>query len=90
MTGTWIAARGLASDLEPGCSDGVCNPTSLGPDGVDNLDRYRTLRTTTIALGVLGGVLAATGVTLVLTDPGDGDDVALELGPSYWGVHARF
>jgi len=94
MAGTWIAASRTASNLEDDCVDGLCPPSRLGPEGIDDLDRYHTLRETTIVLGVVGGVLAATGVTLLITSSSDddesGSEVSLDLGPMSMGIHGRF
>jgi hypothetical protein len=88
---TWVLAAGIASDLEASCPESRCDPAALGAEGIDDLDRYGMLRNTTIALGVVTGVLAAAGVTLLLTAPSDeGALVSLQLGPSYWGVRAHF
>ena len=90
--GTWVAARNLASDLEASCPDDRCDAALLGPDGLADLDRYKTLRTTTIALGVVTGALAAAGATLVVTAELDAADeaVALVLGVGQVGIDARF
>ena len=90
MVGTWAAARGLASDLDSSCVEGVCDPQALGSDGVDDLDTYGALRTATIGLGVASGVLATIGLTFVLTAPSDESAVSLWLAPTQGGLRARF
>jgi hypothetical protein len=102
--GTWVTARGIADDIEGSCVDDSCDPSALGVDGMDDLDSYQTLRTTTIALGVVTGVMAAAGVTLFLLAPSSDDpssegdtaslrslgQLSLRLGPMHAGIDARF
>ena len=90
--GTWIAAADLAGDLEGSCPDDRCDEAALGPDGVDDLDTYGGLRTATIALGVVTGVVAAVGATLVIVAPSDEQDGAVSIHLSPWQVRidARF
>ncbi|MBW2455010.1 MAG: tetratricopeptide repeat protein [Deltaproteobacteria bacterium] len=85
---------GLAVDrhgtLEEGCADGRCPP-----DLHDDVDSYDTLRPiATIGL-IAGGVLVATGVTLVLTAPGEpasADQVSLRafVTPELCGLAGTF
>jgi hypothetical protein len=88
---TWGLAASLASDLEPSCPDDACDETLLGPDGVDDVDRYQVLRGTTIALGVVTGVAAAAGLTLLfLPSDEEGGSVAVRASPFGVSVDASF
>ncbi|RLB57976.1 MAG: hypothetical protein DRI90_17310 [Deltaproteobacteria bacterium] len=62
-------AIGKHGDLSDSCIDGSCPP-----DQQDNLDSYETMGTMSTIGFIAGGVLAATGLVLVLVAPsGDGD-----------------
>lgn len=75
-------AMGKHGDLEEGCPAGQCPPEQQ-----DTLDSYRTLGTVSTVGFIAGGVLAATGVVLLLTAPsaessGEGDaTVTARFGP---------
>lgn len=72
-------ALGLDKDLEPYCSDGGC-PTDKAADG----KRLDNLALTTDILLISGGVIAATGIVLVLVDlvKGKGEKDTLTFAPS--------
>lgn len=75
-------ALGKHGDLTDACPSGQCPATEQ-----DNLDSYRTLGTVSTIGFIAGGVLAATGVTLLILAPsGDAPDqagtVRTRIGPS--------
>jgi phenylpyruvate tautomerase PptA (4-oxalocrotonate tautomerase family) len=61
-----------------------------------NMDRYETLRTISIASLITGGVLATTGIVLLVVAPSSsakapsGTFVALDVGPGSVGVRGKF
>jgi hypothetical protein len=89
--GTWVVGADLASGLEPSCPEQSCDPATLGSDGMEDLERYRALRTATIALGVATAAAAAVGLSLVLSAPSGSETAAvLQLGPANLGIDVRF
>ncbi len=86
---TGMMAIGKRGDLDDSCPGGQC------PEGQrDNLDSYRTLGTVSTIGFIVGGVGAATGVTLLLTSKKGGEhargQVDLRLGASGVAVHGNF
>lgn len=78
-------AIGKHDDLDTACPAGQCPA-----DQQDNLDSYRTLGTVSTIGFIAGGVLAATGLVLVLVAPSGGsqEQATLKIGPT--GVSAAF
>jgi hypothetical protein len=76
------------SSLLEQCPKGDCFMPSLQPD----VDKMHTLAAASTAGFAVGGVLAATGVILVVTAPNAKPQAALSplLGPGFAGVHGRF
>ena len=65
-------ALGKHGELSDNCGDGgVC-----APDQQDNLDSFHTMGTISTIGFIAGGVLAATGVVLLIVAPSDGDEAA--------------
>jgi len=88
---TGILAMGKHSDLSK-----VCTP-SCGPDQQSNLDSYHTLGTLSTVGFIVGGIGAATGVTLLLLQPKASADAApatpaarLVIGPGSIGAVGSF
>jgi hypothetical protein len=86
---TGMMALGKHGDLDDSCPGGRC------PEGQrDNLDSYRTLGTVSTIGFVVGGVGAATGVTLLLTSKKSAEQararVDLRLGASGVAVRGSF
>lgn len=85
---TGALAMGQHSDLEEACPDSQCLPAEQ-----DNLDSYRTMGTVSTIGFIAGGVLAATGVVLVLTAPSadePGPEVSARFGPGSLQATVRF
>jgi hypothetical protein len=86
MGGLVIAKHG---DLAPQCQGGHCKP-SLQPQ----LDTYSMYGAVSTAGFIAGGVLAATGIVLVVTapkaPPAVGVTVVPVLGPTWAGLEGRF
>ncbi|MBW2454060.1 MAG: hypothetical protein JRI68_06105 [Deltaproteobacteria bacterium] len=87
-------AMGKHGDLSDNCPDGQCPA-----DQQDTLDSYETMGTLSTIGFIAGGVLAATGLVLVLVAPsGDGDGadqasatvVTTEIGPGHVSATVRF
>lgn len=75
-----------SSDVEALCPDQRCT-TAEGRDALDTGMLYANLAN---GLLIAGGVVAATGLVVVLTAPSSDADVALELRPGGLGLHGTF
>lgn len=75
-----------SSDVESLCPDQRCS-TAEGRDALDTGMLYANLAN---GLLIAGGVVAATGLVVVLTAPSSEADVALELRPGGLGLHGTF
>lgn len=73
------------SDLSISCVDDVCTPSQR-----DDVDAFNTLRPVTTVSLIAGGVLAASGITLLLLAPGDETETALSLHPTGASLRYRF
>jgi hypothetical protein len=86
---TGVVAMGKESDLSenPRCANNEC-----GPSQQDQVDSYNSLRSVSTVGFIAGGVLAATGVVLVLTSPSRpaSAHAALWLGPGSAGFKGAF
>jgi hypothetical protein len=80
---------GKAGDIEDTCVDDVCPP-----EQEEAADDAKVLGNVSTAMFVAGGVLAATGIVLLIVDPfsSDDDDVAIriELSPAGAAVAGSF
>lgn len=86
VTGAMVL--GKKGDLEANarCRDDACGPSQQG-----DVDSYNSLRTLSTVGFIAGGVVAATGVVLVLTAPkAQSPSAALWLGPSSASVRGTF
>ena len=73
VAGGVFAGVGASKYSALDCTDGIC--TGAGQESkVDSYNLMRTLSTTTF---IIGGVLAATGVTLLLTAPSENSQAAM-------------
>lgn len=72
------AALSLGGDLESSCPDGICPP-----DKRDDLDTMNALGTSSTVLLAAGGVVAATGIVLLVVDAlGKDTDQSVALAPN--------
>jgi hypothetical protein len=88
---TGIVAMAKKGDLEdsPDCVDRMCLRSTMQSE----LDSYGTLRTISSVGFIAGGVLAATGVVLLVTTPSDArttGHLQLRVGPSRVWAEGRF
>jgi hypothetical protein len=84
VTGALVLAK--RDSLDATCRDGHC-PTSQ----VSDVDNYNTLRTISTTTFVVGGVFAAAGIVLVLSQPqAEKPQMALRLGPTSAHLELRF
>ena len=74
VTGGLAVAK--KSDLDTACPGGACEPEFHG-----DVDSFETLRTTSTAVFVVGGVLAGTGITLVIAAAVSSDDGQAHITP---------
>jgi hypothetical protein len=88
ITGALALGKKSSIDDAPECHDNVCTKGA----GVDaTVNGYNTLRTVSTVGFVAGGVLAATGVVLVLAAPRPSEQsTALWISPSAAGMRVRF
>ncbi len=89
VSGLWALSKRSAL-----LDTGKCAPNELScpKDQASDVDRYNSLRTVSTVGFIAGGVLAATGVTLLLTLPKQESkpSVGLWIGPSSAGVYGGF
>jgi hypothetical protein len=86
-------AIGKHGELEDNCQNNSCPP-----DQEDNLDSYRTLGTVSTVGFIVGGVLAATGIVLVIVgstgdsgaEPAEEATLTTQIGPGSIGATLRF
>ena len=83
-------AMGDHSDLEDNCPGGQCPPEQQ-----DTLDSFHTMGTVSTVGFIAGGVLAATGVVLLLTAPSAAEEpaatvVEARFGPGSLSATVRF
>lgn len=72
-----VLAMSQHSSLEGSCKDGSCWPSTA-----NEVDSYNTKRSISTGAFIAGGVIAATGVVLVLSAPREPRSVSLVIGPS--------
>jgi hypothetical protein len=84
VTGALAASKHSSLEDDERCHDGECLPSV--EDDVKSLDTFRTVSTVGF---VAGGILAATGLTLVLTAPRK-SEVSLRLGPGSARLVGKF
>jgi hypothetical protein len=80
---TGFLALNKTSDMD--CDGGVC--TTNDPDAESSYNQLRSMATVGY---IAGGILAATGITLLLTDSGSDSELALQLGPASAALSGRF
>jgi hypothetical protein len=86
ITGGIVLSKRSKLDADPGCADKSC-PRALE----SQVSSYNTFRTISTAAFVGGAVLAATGVTLVLTAPApEAAQAALRVSPSSIDLEYQF
>jgi hypothetical protein len=86
VTGALVLSKQSQLDDEPGCADKSC-PRALN----DDVSSYNMLRTVSTTAFIAGGVLAAVGITLVLTTPGgEATQTALRVSPASLDLEYRF
>jgi hypothetical protein len=86
ITGAAVLSKQSKLDDDPGCADQSCPPALS-----DDVSSYNTFRTISTTAFIAGGVLAAAGVTLVLTAPKpEGAQTALRLSPTSVDLECRF
>ena len=86
--GTGLSAKGKRSTLE---ESGVCVADSCPSSKQAEVDSLNTFRTISTIGFVAGGVLAAAGVTLLLTAPSkSGPSAALQVAPTSLELRGRF
>ena len=83
VTGGLAASK--KSDLDAGCPNGDCPPPLHG-----DVDGFETLRLTSTISFIAGGVVAATGVSLVIAGVATGEYSALRIVPGGAIVEGRF
>jgi hypothetical protein len=86
--GTGLSAQGKRTDLD---DSGVCVADSCPSSKQGEVDSLNTFRTISTIGFVAGGVLAATGITLLLTAPSkSGASAALRVAPTSLELRGRF
>jgi hypothetical protein len=85
ITGALVLGKQHALDKNPGCADHSC-PRSLEGD----VSSYNSLRNVSTTAFIAGGVLAATGITLLLTGPKREAQAALSISPASIDLEYRF
>lgn len=85
VTGAMVASK--YGDLDDRCPKRVCPPEEQSA-----VDSYQTLRTISSVSFIAGGVIAAAGVTLLLTSPARATEpqIALWVSPSGAGLRGGF
>jgi len=85
--GLRVAALSKFSEVEDRCIGNSC----LASDA-EEVDDAETLQTVSTVLFAAGGAMAATGVILLIVQPGTSDEpaVSLDLRPAYLGVRGSF
>jgi len=84
ITGVMALGKKNTIDSSPACENDRCSDKSL-------VDSYSTLRTVSTIGFIVGGVLAATGVTLLLTaGPSDKPKTGLLIGPGSVSLRRTF
>lgn len=73
------------SDLDAGCVDNACPPPLHA-----SVDDFETMRLVSTISFIAGGVIAATGVALVITGAATGEYSALRVGPGTLRIEGRF
>jgi len=79
-------ALGKKSDIDDNAN---CRDNRCAPSEADLVDSYNAMRTVSSVGFIAGGVLAATGVVLLVTAPSGGSTQAF-VGPQSVGVRGRF
>ncbi len=84
---TGLVANGQYGDLDDACIDGRCDPERQG-----DVDQLRTMTLTTDILLIAGGAVTLGGVLWMILggSDGEGDDIAIDVGPQYVGMRGRF
>lgn len=85
ITGAMVLSKRSTLDKDPGCADRSC-PRTLSSD----VSSYNTLRVVSTTAFIAGGVLAATGITLLLTSPKRETQTALIVSPVSVDLEYRF
>jgi hypothetical protein len=81
-----VVAHGKEGSLDQSCpTHDNCDPSLSG-----TYDTARTLDAIGLAAGAVGLVAAGTGLTLLLTRPGESATASVAVGPGTLGLRARF
>lgn len=84
-----IVAAGKRDGFEGACPDDTC-PRNLSGAARDDAESYNTLVTLSTVGWIAGGVLAASGAVLILTQPSAESQLALRVGPGSAALSGRF
>jgi hypothetical protein len=84
-----LVASGKRDSFEAACPDDSC-PRDLAGAARDDAETYNTLVTLSTVGWIAGGVLAATGAVLILTQPSPESELALRVGPGSAALLGRF
>ena len=87
VTGGLVLSKKSDFDAEHHCNDSAC-----GPSQQSNVDSYNSMRTLSTVGFIAGGVVAATGIVILLTAPSQkpASTTALWVGASGAGVRGSF
>jgi hypothetical protein len=84
-----IVAAGKRDSFERACPDDTC-PRNLSGAARDDAETYNTLVTLSTLGWIAGGVLAASGAVLIITQPDPRSQLALRVGPGSVALLGRF